>query len=119
MSASAEAGGVNEGPSVPSAAARDFALAMSAFSRGDFGTAERLFRAFEQRYPTNPHAEDVLFLRALGRSRRGDPSGARLLAREYLQRYPGGFRAEEARQMAREPAPRPGLAARPGLVAYP
>lgn len=102
----------------PSTAARDFAEAMSAFSHGDFGTSERLFRAFEQRYPQSPHAEDVLFLRALGRSRRGDASGARVLAREYLRRYPAGFRVVEAREMARE-APRPSLGASPGLVTFP
>jgi hypothetical protein len=102
----------------PSTAAREFAEAMSAFSQGDFGTAEQLFRAFEQHYPQNPHVEDVLFLRALGRSRRGDASGARVLAREYLRRYPAGFRVVEAVEMAREPA-RPGLGARPGLVTFP
>jgi len=102
----------------PSAAAREFAQAMSAFSQGDFGMAEQLFRGFEQRYPQNPHVEDVLFLRALGRSRRGDTSGARVLAREYLRRYPGGFRAVEAAEMARE-APRPALGASPGLVTFP
>lgn len=102
-----------------SAAARDFAEAMAVFSGGDFGSAERMFRAFEERYPSSPHREDLLFLRALGRSRRGDAGGARALAREYLNRYPEGFRAHEARELAREPAPRRQLRANPDLVTFP
>ncbi|MGC4093085.1 MAG: FecR domain-containing protein [Polyangiaceae bacterium] len=80
--------------------ARDYADAMAAFSSGDFGSAEQLFRAFEQRYPNSAHGEDILFLRALGHSRRGDVAGARDLARQYLQRYPRGFRAAEATKLA-------------------
>jgi ferric-dicitrate binding protein FerR (iron transport regulator) len=117
-SATTVAAGVSASAASPSTAAREFASAMSAFSQGDFGMAEQLFRAFEQRYPQNPHVEDVLFLRALGRSRRGDSSGARVLAREYLRRYPAGFRAVEAGEMAREP-PRAALGASPGLVTFP
>lgn len=82
-----------------SRAATDFANAMAAFNQGDFGTAERLFREFELRYPGNSHAEDVLFLRALTHSRRGDHAGASALAKEYLERYPAGFRVAEAKRM--------------------
>jgi hypothetical protein len=102
-----------------SAAARDFAEAMAVFSRGDYGSAERLFRAFEERYPSSPHREDLLFLRALGRSRSGDASGARVLSRDYLNRYPNGFRVREARELAREPERRKELGANPGLVTFP
>ena len=73
---------------------------MAAFSRSDFGTAERLFADFERRYPTSTHREDVLFLRALGHSRRGDSAGARALAQQYLQQYPHGFRVPEATKLA-------------------
>jgi hypothetical protein len=82
-------------------AARDFATAMSAFSSGDYRTAERLFLAFEGAHPGNPRVEDTRFLRALSRLRRGDSAGARTLAREYLELHPNGFRAAEAAGMAR------------------
>lgn len=84
-----------------SGATEEFAAAMAAYSRGDFATAERLFLAFEARYPTNGHVEDTAFLRALTRLRRGDEAGGRALAREYLKRYPNGFRAPEAARLAR------------------
>jgi hypothetical protein len=120
---SAAASGVSEkaqpveaAPTPAESAAREFAEAMAVFSRGDFGTAERLFAAFEEHYPRSPHVEDMLFLKALGRSRRGDVSGARSLALEYLRRFPGGFRSVEAQRLA---APRAGLAANPGLVTFP
>ncbi|HWA75024.1 MAG TPA: FecR domain-containing protein [Polyangiaceae bacterium] len=115
-SASERAAPVEAAPSPAASAAREFAEAMAVFSRGDFGTAERLFAAFEARYPRSPHVEDMLFLKALGRSRRGDVSGARSLALEYLRRFPGGFRSVEAQRLA---APRAGLAANPGLVTFP
>jgi TolA-binding protein len=82
-------------------ATADFAAAMSAFSRGDFATAEQLFRSFETDHPTNGHVEDTLFLRALTRLKRGDDAGAKTLAREYLKRYPTGFRAPEAERLSR------------------
>jgi ferric-dicitrate binding protein FerR (iron transport regulator) len=82
-------------------ATADFAAAMSAFSRGDFATAEQLFLAFETQHPTNGHVEDTLFLRALTRLRRGDDAGAKQLAREYRRRYPNGFRAPEAERLSR------------------
>lgn len=80
--------------------AEDFAAAMAAFSRSDFGTAEHLLTSFGRRYPNSPHREDVLFLRAVCRKRRGDADGARALAREYLSQFPEAFRAPEARRMA-------------------
>lgn len=79
----------------------DFVEAMSAFSEGDLGRAERLFLAFEERHPNDARVEDAAFLRALARARRGDRDGARELAREYLQRYPKGLRKIEAEQLAR------------------
>ncbi len=79
----------------------DFVEAMSAFSEGDLGRAERLFLAFEKRHPNDARVEDAAFLRALARARRGDRDGARELAREYLQRYPKGLRKIEAEQLAR------------------
>jgi ferric-dicitrate binding protein FerR (iron transport regulator) len=84
-----------------SSAGGEFATAMAAFSQGDFATAERLFQAFEARYPENSHVEDTVFLRAVARLRRGDEPGAKELAREYLRRYPLGFRADEAARIAR------------------
>lgn len=79
----------------------DFVEAMSAFSEGDLGRAERLFLAFEKRHANDARVEDAAFLRALARARRGDRDGARELAREYLQRYPKGLRKIEAEQLAR------------------
>lgn len=85
--------------SEPSSRAQEYAVAMAAFSRADFATAEQLFLEFEGRYPASSHVEDLLFLRALCRLRRGDPSGARALAHDYLSRYPSGFRAEDAKRL--------------------
>jgi hypothetical protein len=91
-------------PSAPPAdasAGTDFAAAMAAFSSGDFGRAEQLFRTFEQRHPGDARAEDAAFLGAVARSRRGDAAGARALARDYLDRYPGGLRRVEAERLGR------------------
>ena len=74
----------------------------NAVARGDFATAERLFLAFEQRYPASGHVEDTTFLRALTRLRRGDEAGGKALSREYLKRYPNGFRAPEAVRIAKD-----------------
>jgi hypothetical protein len=78
----------------------EFAIAMSAFSAGDFARAEALFLAFEQHHPYDRRVEDSTFLRAVARSRRGDATGARQLAREYLRRYPKGLRRLEAERLA-------------------
>ncbi len=85
----------------PPSPGADFVEAMSAFSEGDLGLAERRFLAFEERHPNDARVEDAAFLRALARARRGDRDGARQLAREYLQRYPKGLRKLEAEQLAR------------------
>ena len=97
------AGGASNGGVRQPTAGEDFVRAMTTFSRGDYGTAEQLFDAFDHNYPGSSHTEDVLFLRALTRSRRGDHDGASRLAREYLRRYPAGFRVHEAERMAGEP----------------
>ncbi|MFZ5893094.1 MAG: FecR domain-containing protein, partial [Myxococcota bacterium] len=98
-------GEINAASEPTSNAPRDFRAAMALFSRGDFDSAERAFKDFEQRYPTNQHNEDILFLMALGRSRRGDDAGARSFARDYLRRYPQGFRAAEAARLAGQSEP--------------
>jgi TolA-binding protein len=80
---------------------RDFALAMAAFSAGDYGRAEELFISFERTNPSDARVEDATFLRALARSRRGDSNGAQAVAREYLRRYPNGLRRIEAERLAK------------------
>lgn len=83
-------------------AGSDFAAAMSAFSAGDYGRAERLFLEFQQTHPGDARVEDAMFLRAVARSRRGDASGARSIAREYLRRFPEGLRKVEAERLTSE-----------------
>lgn len=100
-SAAASSARASRKPAAASGATQEFAAAMASFSRGDFASAERLFLAFEQHYPTSGHVEDTAFLRALTRLRRGDEAGAKTLARAYLERFPNGFRAPEAERLAR------------------
>jgi len=78
-----------------------FAQAMSAFSAGDFGKAERLFTAFERAHPADARVEDATFLRAVARARRGDVTAAQAIARDYLRRYPNGLRRAEAERLLR------------------
>jgi hypothetical protein len=78
----------------------DFALAMSAFSAGDYGRAEQLFSRFAAEHPADARVEDATFLQAVARSRRGDAVAAQALAREYLRRYPNGLRRIEAERLA-------------------
>jgi ferric-dicitrate binding protein FerR (iron transport regulator) len=84
-----------------SASGVDFARAMSAFSSGNFGDAEKLFQTFAARHPADPRAEDATFLSAVASSRRGDHEHARLLARRYLSRYPSGLRRREAERLTK------------------
>ena len=81
-------------------AGEDFAVAMAAFSDGDYGRAEQLFSRFARRHPTDSRVEDALFLSAVARARRGDRPGARALAMEYLRRFPDGLRRAEAARLA-------------------
>ena len=83
-------------------AGEDFVAAMTAFSDGDLGRAEKLFLAFEQHHPADARVEDTTYLRAVARARRGDREGARELAREYVRRYPNGLRRVEAERLAAE-----------------
>jgi ferric-dicitrate binding protein FerR (iron transport regulator) len=78
----------------------DFARAMSAFSAGDYGQAEKLFQRFVNEHTTDTRVEDATFLRAVARARRGDVEGSRALAAEYLRRYPDGLRRIEAERLA-------------------
>lgn len=86
-------------PAAPTADA--FAQAMSAFSAGDFGKAERLFTAFEHAHPADARVEDATYLRAVARARRGDVAAARAIARDYIRRYPNGLRRAEAERLLR------------------
>jgi ferric-dicitrate binding protein FerR (iron transport regulator) len=79
----------------------EFKRAMSAFSSGNYGEAEKLFQAFAARHPADPRAEDATFLSAVATARRGDPEGARALAKRYLARYPRGLRRREAERLAK------------------
>ena len=72
---------------------------MPAFSAGDYGRAEQLFRTFERDHPVDQRVEDALFLRAVARSRRGDQDGAAAIARQYLRRYPSGLRRPDAERI--------------------
>jgi hypothetical protein len=81
------------------ASGADFARAMSAFSSGNFGEAEKLFQTFAARHPADPRAEDATFLSAVASSRRGDQENARRLAKRYLTRYPSGLRRREAERL--------------------
>jgi TolA-binding protein len=99
--ASPAASGKADAVTTPVSAGRDFALAMAAFSAGDYGRAERLFLAFGQDHPADARVEDATFLIAVARSRRGDVDGAGKIARQYLQRYPSGLRRVEAERLAR------------------
>jgi hypothetical protein len=94
------ASGIGEAPAGASAG-RDFASAMAAFSAGDYGRAEKLFRSFARRHPADTRTEDAGFLVAVSRFRRGDAKGAGEIAREYLQRYPNGLRRLEAEALTR------------------
>lgn len=87
---------------VPPERQSPFALAMAAFSRGDYARAEALFGAFEREQPQDSRIEDALFLRALSRWRRGDRIGAREVLQVYLQRYPDGLRSSEAERLLME-----------------
>ena len=82
---------------------RRFAEAMSAFSAGDYGEADRLFVAFANDFPTDTHTEDAMFLLADARARRGDSASARDAARAYLRRFPNGLRAPAAARLAGDP----------------
>jgi len=86
-------------PTEPTGAGDAFAQAMSAFTAGDFGKAERLFAAFERAHPADARVEDATYLRAVARARRGDLGAARAIARDYLRRYPNGLRRAEAERL--------------------
>lgn len=77
-----------------------FARAMTSFSAGDYGEADRAFVAFVRDFPADSRAEDAMFLVADARARRGDPTGAREAARAYLRRFPNGLRAPAAERLA-------------------
>lgn len=79
----------------------DFARAMSAFSSGNYGEAQKRFQAFAAVHPGDPRAEDATFLSAVASARRGDRDGARTLAQRYLARYPSGLRRREALELAK------------------
>lgn len=87
----------------PALAGERFARAMSAFSAGDYGEADRAFVAFVRDFPADSRAEDAMFLVADARARRGDSNGARIAARAYLQRFPSGLRAPAAERLAADP----------------
>jgi ferric-dicitrate binding protein FerR (iron transport regulator) len=80
-------------------ASHPFNEAMAAFTAGDYGRAESLFRTFERENPSDGRVEDTTFLRAVARKRRGDDAGAEAAAREYLRKYPAGFRRLEAERL--------------------
>lgn len=82
-----------------------FARAMTSFSAGDYGEADRAFVAFVRDFPADSRAEDAMFLVADARARRGDTAGARDAARAYLRRFPNGLRAPAAERLAGD-APR-------------
>jgi hypothetical protein len=69
--------GLSAGVTAPN---NDFASAMAAFDRGDFGTAEQSFERFERAHPQSSQVEDALFLRAMTRESQASHSsaGARL-----------------------------------------
>jgi TolA-binding protein len=90
-------------PSTAPSPTHQFGEAMAAYARGDFASAEQLFRSFEAANPQSSQVEDSLFLRALARQRRGDGATAKQLAAEYVRRYPAGFRAAEARRLLEAP----------------
>lgn len=77
-----------------------FARAMTSFSAGDYGEADRAFVAFVRDFPADSRAEDAMFLVADARARRGDTTGARDAARAYLRRFPNGLRAPAAERLA-------------------
>lgn len=92
-------------PPAPPAPGARFAVAMRAYSAGDYGEAERLLAAFVREYPDDSRSEDAMFLIADARTRRGDTAGARAAAADYLRRYPSGLRAPAARRLAGEAIP--------------
>jgi len=85
----------------PTFAGRAFAAAMTAFSAGDYGHADRLFAEFERVHAGDARVEDAAFLRAVAHSRRGDRRASQAAARDYLRRYPNGLRRAEAERLAR------------------
>jgi hypothetical protein len=97
--AAAGSGGREAG--AESAGGAEFKRAMTAFSSGNYGEAEKRFQAFAARHPGDPRAEDATFLSAVASARRGDPDGARALAQAYLARYPHGLRRREAERLAK------------------
>lgn len=88
-------------PQALASAGTRFAAAMSAYTAGDYGEADRLLVAFVRDFPSDTRVEDAMFLIAEARMRRGDVPGAKEAARAYLRRFPDGLRAPAATQIAR------------------
>ncbi|MDB4942019.1 MAG: Fe-S oxidoreductase [Labilithrix sp.] len=91
-------------PAEPEAtrASREFAEAMTAVSRGDFGAGAQQLHAFAAAHPADPRTEEAIYLEAIALERAGRSREARDVARRYLAAYPGGVHRSPAQRIAQE-----------------
>jgi TolA-binding protein len=81
-------------------ASQDFAAAMQALARGDFGASARQFDSFASTFPRDSRAEDALYLEAIALERAGQLLDARIMARRYVSVYPNGAHYAQALRIA-------------------
>jgi ferric-dicitrate binding protein FerR (iron transport regulator) len=86
----------------PPPAARDFAAAMAAIRRGDYGGAAEQLEAFSAAHAGDARADEADYLRAVALQRAGRNAEAAAAARRYLATRPSGAHRPEAQQIARE-----------------
>jgi hypothetical protein len=88
-----------------SQASLDFADAMQALSRGDFGASAGKLNRFVAAHPSDARAEDATYLEAIALERAGRLGDASASARRYLALYPNGAHDVQARRIAGDSTP--------------
>lgn len=83
-----------------SGASQEFADAMDALSRGDFGASAGKLSGFASAHPRDPRAEEAAYLQAIALERAGRLPEAQAAARRYLAAYPDGAHRAQARRLA-------------------
>lgn len=81
-------------------ASQEFADAMDALSRGDFGASAGKLSGFASAHPRDPRAEEAAYLQAIALERAGRLPEAQAAARRYLAAYPDGAHRAQARRLA-------------------
>lgn len=89
-------------PSAPPAS-RDFAAAMAAIRRGDYGGAAAQLEAFTAAHPADARADEADYLEAVALQRAGRLPEAAAAARRYLATRPHGAHRPEAAQIVEPP----------------